>query len=352
MKRILSIALILLMASNLWIPTGSAQVTAPLQTSQMAKAAVAVKTVKLNKQSLTVRIGKTATLKATVSPRNATDKKITWISSDETIATVSASGKITPLMLGTTIITAETANGQNASCAVMVRARNPSGVKLSNSSATLYTGGTLTLTPTISPDDADQALIWSSSKKNVATVSQSGEVQAIKAGTAIITAKAVNGKKATCKITVKRAPPAPIDANDMKFTLWGKQYIFPVTEDQVPLLFDVTRTYTENYIDKDDIFVYEIKHGGTTVKIFYDNYKWTGGIRPFEHVEISGNSAISYRGVKKGDSASKVKSVYGKPYNVFTNAYEYVCEYDGHHFMYFVRIKSGKVTGFMLSQVT
>ena len=83
--------------------------------------------------------------------------------------------------------------------------------KLSSKSKTLYydsegNAQTLLLSATIKPANAtDQSIKWSSSNKKVATVDQSGLVTAVKKGSATITAKSSNGKKATCKVTVKKS---------------------------------------------------------------------------------------------------------------------------------------------------
>ena len=82
----------------------------------------------------------------------------------------------------------------------------PTGVKLNKTKATLYAGLTLKLKATVQPTKAKTTLKWTSSNKKVATVTQNGVVKALKKGTATITVKTANGKKATCKITVPVAP--------------------------------------------------------------------------------------------------------------------------------------------------
>jgi hypothetical protein len=82
---------------------------------------VSVKSVKLNKTTATVKKGKTVTLKATVSPSNATDKAVTWKSSNTKVATVSSSGKVTTKKVGTATITCTTKDGKKkASCKITV----------------------------------------------------------------------------------------------------------------------------------------------------------------------------------------------------------------------------------------
>lgn len=84
---------------------------------------VAVTGVTLNKTTTSLAVGATETLTATVAPANATNKKVTWKSSDATKATVDATGKITAVAEGTATITVTTEDGaKTATCAVTVTA--------------------------------------------------------------------------------------------------------------------------------------------------------------------------------------------------------------------------------------
>ncbi len=76
--------------------------------------------VKMNKAALTVKLGKTASLKATVAPKNTDFKTVTWASSNPAVATVDAKGKVRAVASGTAVITATTNCGQVASCTVTV----------------------------------------------------------------------------------------------------------------------------------------------------------------------------------------------------------------------------------------
>ncbi len=171
-----------------------------------------VEGITLSQSSATLTEGETLRLTATVKPTNATNKSITWSSSNTSVATVDANGKVTAKAAGTATITA-TANdgsGVNASCVVTVEKKvvAVSSITLSQSLATLIEGGTLTLTATVTPDDAtNKAVTWSSSNTSVATVDANGKVTAIAPGTATITATANDGSgvSATCEVTVVAA---------------------------------------------------------------------------------------------------------------------------------------------------
>ena len=175
-------------------------------------ATVSVTSVTLNKTTAELEVGKTLTLTATVAPSNATNKALTWSSSNTSVATVDANGKVTAVAAGNATITAKAKDGSNksATCAVTVKAATVSvtSVTLNKTTAELEVGGTLTLTATVSPSNAtNKALEWSSSNKSIATVDGNGKVTAVAAGNATITAKAKDGsnKSATCAVTVKAA---------------------------------------------------------------------------------------------------------------------------------------------------
>ncbi len=166
--------------------------------------------VSLNKTSVTLYTTQTATLKATVSPSNATNKKVKWRSSNTSVATVSSSGKITAKKAGTATITCTSEDNTNrrATCKVTVKTKvNVSSVKLNKTSLKMYTTQTATLKATVSPSNASvKDVKWKSSNTSVATVSSSGKITAKKAGKVTITctSKDNSKKKATCTVTVAK----------------------------------------------------------------------------------------------------------------------------------------------------
>ena len=168
-------------------------------------AEVPVTGVKLNKTSRTIAVGKTAALTATVSPSNASNKNVTWKSSNTSVATVNSKGVVTGKKAGTATITVTTKDGnKTATCKVTVKVP-VSGVKLNKTRQTIAVGKTAALTATVSPSNAsNKNVTWKSSNTSVATVSSKGVVTGKKAGTATITVTTKDGSKtATCKITVK-----------------------------------------------------------------------------------------------------------------------------------------------------
>ena len=167
---------------------------------------VAVSSVNLNKASLSFTgTGSSQTLTATVSPSNATNKTVTWSSSNTSVATVS-NGVVKAVGFGTATITAKSNNGKTASCKVTVNPIQPTGIKATPETSTLYgLNGTVKLTANVMPSNAtNKAVTWSSNNTSVATVSSDGTVKAVGYGTAVITAKTVNGLTSNCTITVKK----------------------------------------------------------------------------------------------------------------------------------------------------
>lgn len=166
------------------------------------KREIAVESVTLNKTSLSLKVGETVTLTATVLPDNATNKKVTWKSSDSSVATVDSNGKVKAVAGGSATITA-TADGVSATCSVTVTVPVTS-VTLNKTELTLAKGSSETLIATVNPSNAtNKGVEWSSDNTAVATVDKNGKVTAIDVGSATITVKTKDGsKKATCKITV------------------------------------------------------------------------------------------------------------------------------------------------------
>ena len=161
---------------------------------------VTVVYVKLSKTTVGLEKGKTLTLKATVYPSTLEDRSVTWKSSDTKIATVSSSGKVTGVGYGTATITCTSkATGIKATCKVTV-----GKVVLSMSDFSIKKNGAVTLEATVYPSTlADQSVTWESSDTKIATVSSTGRIKGIKAGTATITCTSnATGLSATCKITV------------------------------------------------------------------------------------------------------------------------------------------------------
>ena len=171
---------------------------------------VPVTGVTLNKIVLELYTRGSETLTATIAPANATNKKVTWTSSNPAVATVDANGKVTAKSIGLADITVTTEDGgYTATCRVGVVRRpagdvSVTGVTLNKTTLKLSKGTSETLTATIAPTNAtNKKVTWTSSDPAVATVDASGKVTGVAKGTATITVTTENGGyTATCAVEV------------------------------------------------------------------------------------------------------------------------------------------------------
>ena len=167
---------------------------------------VKVTGVTLDKETLAFTIGDAAqTLTATVLPDKATNKKVTWTSSNTEVATVDADGMVTAKGIGDAKITVTTEDERKtAECTVTVNPVKVTGVTLDKETLVFTMGDApQTLTATVLPDKAtNKKVTWTSSKPEVATVAD-GTVTAVGVGDAKITVTTEDeGKTATCTVTV------------------------------------------------------------------------------------------------------------------------------------------------------
>ena len=169
---------------------------------------VAVSGITLNNSTLSLTTGQNFTLQAMLSPSNATNKEVTWESSDAGVAAVSKDGVVTAKKAGKATIVAKAADesGKYASCVVTVteEKKEVTGVTLNKSSLNLGVGGSEVLSATVLPADAtNKQVTWLSSTPSIATVSQSGVVTGVKEGTTQISVITAEGSKtAICSVTV------------------------------------------------------------------------------------------------------------------------------------------------------
>ncbi|MEE1077143.1 MAG: Ig-like domain-containing protein [Acutalibacteraceae bacterium] len=188
--------------------TGTVTITAKTYNGKTATCKITVKkaptSVSLNKASATLGIGEKIDLNSKM-PTGEASRVVTYTSADTSIATVDGSGVVTAKKTGTVTITAKTYNGKTATCKITVK-KAPTSVSLNKTSATLGIGEKIDLNSKMPSGQASRVVTYTSADTSIATVDSSGVVTAKKTGTVTITAKTYNGKTATCKITVKKAP--------------------------------------------------------------------------------------------------------------------------------------------------
>ena len=193
-------------------------------------AKVEVDKITLNHLSVSVMKKKTVKLTAQISPANASDKTVTWKSSKTSVASVDKNGKVTAKKAGKATITVTASNGKSANCRITVTT-DPTGIKLSAGKKTLGRKERYTLKTTLVPSTAvTKKIKFTSSNKKAATVDKKGRITAVKEGKATITAITANGKKAICKVTVKKAPSSiKLSVGNAKSLKKGKTLKLKVT---------------------------------------------------------------------------------------------------------------------------
>lgn len=170
--------------------------------------AVNVTDVSLDRTELTLTEGETETLTATVRPDNADNRKVTWSSDKTEVATVDGAGRVTAVKAGEAVVTVTTEDGgKTATCKVTVKAKAVpvTGVEVNPWAVTLSVRGTSKLSYTIRPADAtNQNVKWESDNPSVATVDSDGNVRAVSAGVAKVSAVTEGGGfRSGCTVTVK-----------------------------------------------------------------------------------------------------------------------------------------------------
>jgi uncharacterized protein YjdB len=168
---------------------------------------VPVATVTVTPNPLNLVLGQSAqTLIATTRDAGGTalGRPVAWTSDNESIATVTATGAVSPKAVGTATITA-TSEGKSGTATVVVRNAPVGSVTVTPSSSSIEAGTSTTLTPVVR-DESGQPLsgrtvTWASSDPATATVSGSGEVSGLAVGTVTITATS-EGKEGTATVEV------------------------------------------------------------------------------------------------------------------------------------------------------
>ena len=235
---------------------------------------IPIESVSLDKTTLTLEEQEAETLVATINPSDTTDDTtLTWKSSNPEVATVDNNGKVTAVKEGSATITVTTVNGKEATCTVTVTKKPVpiESVSLNKTTLTLEEQQAETLVATINPSNTtdDTTLTWKSSNPEVATVDQEGKVTAVKEGTTTITVTTVNGKEATCTVTVLNAT-ALEDAIDRAEAIDGSTYTADsysalqtaiangkavlesatATQDDIDLAVEAIETAIDNLVEK------------------------------------------------------------------------------------------------------
>ncbi len=200
----------------------SVGVVTPIAISSCGKK-IPVTGVKLDKSSLKLDEGEVTQLKANIIPENATNKKVKWSSSDESIAIVDKNGNVKAISEGNATITVTTKDGGYiAICEVTVNENiiHVTSVELNENWLYLDPNESHKLIATVLPENATyKNVIWSSPKRSIATVDQDGNITAVSPGTVDIAATTEDGwHTSTCKVVVKVIPVTGVslDRNELE----------------------------------------------------------------------------------------------------------------------------------------
>ena len=170
---------------------------------------VSVTGVVVEPTEMEIEAGKSATIKASVLPADADNTAVVWSSSDETVAAVNASGVVTGKKSGTALITATSIENKEFKAVCTVRVVNPvKKVMLGEHELSLKSKETHKLAVNVEPSNADDGSVaWKSSDIGVVSVSNDGEIMAVKAGKAFVFATAVANEtiKDSCLVTVTQS---------------------------------------------------------------------------------------------------------------------------------------------------
>lgn len=170
-----------------------------------------VSSVKLNHSSYKLGLGKSVTLKATVTSNTSSNPKVKWTSSNTKIATVSSTGKVTAKKLGSCTITAKVTDGtgKKATCKITV-VRQATSIKMNRSYLTLVTGRNYRLKASVKPTNATYKTVnWSSSNTEIARVDSTGLVRGLSIGSCNIKASAKDNSKKSDSCYVEVIEPIP-----------------------------------------------------------------------------------------------------------------------------------------------
>ncbi len=183
-----------------------------------------VSSVNITQDSAQMNLGAVLQLQAEVLNETATNRKLTWSSTNNGILQVDSTGKVTAVGMGTATIYAYATDGSGLYDTCQITVIKPVGsIVIQPSSVTVSEGKTARVTATVYPADASiQDIEWSSSDPTVATVDYNGEITGITKGICKIFATSSDGNNivGVCRVTVKETVPATgITINSKNITM-------------------------------------------------------------------------------------------------------------------------------------
>lgn len=255
------------------------------------KASTSFAFIVLSNYSSTVDIGSEFYILAISS----NGKQPTWKSSDSKVASVNTYGKVTAKKFGTALITAKIKNAE-ASCVVTV---NKTEISISNASASIERGDTLSLSATTSNASP---VTWKSSKKSIATIDANGIVTGIKPGETIITASA-DGSNITCNVIVK-SPTITLSKTKISLSRGQTQKLTATVSSAVSPVWKSNKKSVALVDQYGNITA--VKHGTATITATVDGVSKTCEVVVEQPVITLSSMELS---LKKGDTAALTANV-------------------------------------------
>ena len=247
---------------------------------------VDVESIVLVPSALDLEVGKSAVLKATVLPEDATDKSLRWESTDDNVATVNDYGIVKAVGPGACIVYAFSSDGRvRAGCSITSKRESVAveSIILEPASVELEVGESVTVKATVLPEDAtDKSLKWDIADQVVAGVGSSGRVTGRSVGKTTLIVVASNGIVKYCPVVVKKSSsPSSFFATNDSAQTWSQ---------------NVDGTYGTGF-------------STTTNGLFIGYYKHTGTLSPVvptsSHIRIYKNSVLCI----KSESGKKIKKI-------------------------------------------
>lgn len=160
--------------------------------------------VEIDANALSMVVGESKRLTYTIIPTTASNKEVTWSTSDPRVCSISSTGTITAVNVGTATVTVTTKDGKYTKTCIITVSQYATALKLNIEDLTLNVGETFQMVVTATPASSTDKYTWETSNASVVTVSTTGRVSGKSEGTAIIIVKSNRGITAFCRIKVKQ----------------------------------------------------------------------------------------------------------------------------------------------------
>lgn len=159
-----------------------------------------IETIIFNESTINLGVGERIDL-TSLTVTNETKENISYVVSDNTIATVETNGIVTALKIGTTKLTASLTNGNIAECIITVK-EAPTGIRVSTITKTIKTGSSYSINPKLTSGYTNTGFTYETSNDDIAAVDKEGKVTALEEGTVKITIKTYNNIEKVIQIRV------------------------------------------------------------------------------------------------------------------------------------------------------